>query len=245
MAKNHILLLIFVFGILIGSFLNACIYRIPRNISIIQPRSFCIHCGKQLKWWQNLPLVSFILLHGKCFYCKQKISCQYPLVEIGAGTLSIILFYKFTAIDSLIFFLVFSYFLLVISIIDAVFYKIPNKILLHLLLIGLTLNLLYNIIPWDMAIIGFLASGFFLIIIRTLGYLILKKETLGIGDIKFAFVVGFFLGFTNFLMALLVGSVMAIMVSIFLYPSSGNFRYQQMPMAPYLSVGILVILIFS
>jgi leader peptidase (prepilin peptidase)/N-methyltransferase len=232
------------FGILIGSFLNTCIYRIPRNISIIRPRSFCTQCGKQLKWWQNIPLLSFVLLGGKCSYCNQLISWQYPLIELGTGILSAALFYTFTDIDSFILFLFFSYFLLVITVIDASFYKIPNRILLYLLLKGLIMNLAYDIIPWHTAIIGFLSSGIFLFSIRGLGYLTLKKEALGIGDIKLAAVVGFYLGFTNFLIAILVGSTIAILVSIFLYPSSDNFRYQKIPMAPYLSLGILVILIF-
>ena len=109
---------IFVLGLLFGSFLNVCAYRIPRNESIIVGRSHCPHCGHVIPFYYNIPLISYILLKGKCHYCGAKISWQYPIVELLTGLLTWALFLKMGISYAFIFYLIFIYFLIVIALID-------------------------------------------------------------------------------------------------------------------------------
>ena len=125
------------------------------------------------------------------------------------------------------------------------YYRIPNKILLFLLIAGLTINLLYNIIAWDMAFLGMFGSGAFLFLLRFVGNRMLKKETLGMGDVKLGTVVGFYLGFTDFLTALLTGSLLAIIISVLLTHSPAMMIKARIPLAPYLTIGVLLVLLFS
>ena len=140
-------LLTSILGLIFGSFLNVCIYRIPIKISIITPRSFCPHCKEQITWWQNIPLLSFIILRGKCHYCHRKISWRYPLVELLTGIISMILFLEFGLTHILIFYLLLFYTLIAISFIDISHQVIPNKILLFLIISGILQNLALKIIP--------------------------------------------------------------------------------------------------
>ena len=140
-------LLTSILGLILGSFLNTCIYRIPHKISIVTPRSFCPHCKEQIAWWQNIPLVSFIRLRGKCYYCREKISWHYPLVELLAGIIGVILYLQFGLSYTLLFYLLFFYTLIVLSFIDISHQVIPNKILLFSIISGILLNLAFKIIP--------------------------------------------------------------------------------------------------
>lgn len=245
MEKNIYPFYIFIIGTLVGSFINVCIYRIPKDISIVYPRSFCSKCKKRLQWWQIIPLLSFIFLKGKCYYCNQKISWEYPIVEIISAIMAILLFYRFNDPTTYLFYLALSFALLTISMIDVKYYRIPNKILLFLLIAGLTINLLYNIIAWDMAFLGMFGSGAFLFLLRFVGNRMLKKETLGMGDVKLGTVVGFYLGFTDFLTALLTGSLLAIIISVLLTHSPAKMIKARIPLAPYLTIGVLLVLLFS
>lgn len=232
------------FGLVIGSFLNACIYRLPRQISIVYQQSFCPFCHQQLSCWQNIPLISYILLKGKCYHCKNHISWQYPLIEIITLLITVLLLHKFHFSRHLLFHLIFIYGLIVISAIDYQFHFIPNKILLFLLIAGIMVNLFFQTISWIEAMTGLIFSSSIMLMIRILGNCLLLQESMGMGDIKFAALLGFYTGWQHFLWALFFGSLLALIITVILSYLKNESIHSKIPLAPYLSMGtVLSILI--
>jgi leader peptidase (prepilin peptidase)/N-methyltransferase len=232
-------------GIFSGSFLNASIYRIPRKISIVTPRSFCPNCKEQIAWWQNIPLLSFVLLRGKCYYCREKISWRYPLVELLTGIISLILYLQFGLSYTLLFYLLFFYTLIVLSFIDITHQVILNKILLFLIISGILLNFAFKIIPWPQAIAGALLAGIIIYLIRVFGQFAFKKESMGMGDVKLAVVCGFFIGWQNFMLALFFASLAALLVYLVKQILSKGKISQKISFAPYLGLGCLISVLFG
>ena len=232
-------------GLILGSFLNACIYRIPRKISIVTPRSFCPHCKEQIAWWQNIPLLSFILLRGRCYYCREKISWRYPLVELLTGIISVILYLQFSLSYTLLFYLLFFYTLIVLSFIDISHRVIPNKILLFLIISGILLNFVLKINPWPQALAGALIAVVIIYLIRILGQLVFKKESMGMGDVKLAVVCGYFIGWQNFLLTLFFASLAALLVYVIRHIFSKGKISQKISFAPYLGLGCLISVLFG
>lgn len=227
----------FIFGAIIGSFLNVCIYRIPKNISLVRPGSFCPNCGIHIPFYYNIPLLAYILLKGRCHSCAHPISFQYFLVELLSGALTVLTYLKFGFTSSFFFYLIFIYFLVVISFIDLSIQLIFNRILIYLLTFGMIFNLIFHIRPWNETVLGMLAGGGALLFFALLGKALFKKESMGMGDVKFAAVLGFFLGWKMILLALLVGFIYAILAFLFL-AISGKSRWQDyLPMAPFFTVG--------
>ena len=247
MISDHFLSIIFLFvvALVFGSFLNACTYRIPRKISIVTPRSFCPHCKEQIVWWQNIPVLSFVLLRGKCYYCREKISWSYPLVELLTGIISVILYLQFGLSYILLFYLLFFYAFMVISFVDISHQVIPNKILLFLIISGILLNLTFKIIPWPQALSGALVAGVIIYLIRILGQLVFKKESMGMGDVKLAVVCGYFIGWQNFLLALFFASLAALLVYVIRHIFSTGKISQKISFAPYLGLGCLISVLFG
>lgn len=235
----HLLTLCLI-GLAVGSFLNVCIYRIPRKISIVYQRSFCPWCHHQLSCWENIPLISFILLKRRCFHCQQLIPWQYPIIEIVTLLSTILLLFKFDFSQHLLFHLIFIYGSIVISAIDYQFHFIPNKILIFLIIAGFTANIFFQAISWIDAITGLIFSSSIMLMIRILGNCLLLKESMGMGDVKFAAVLGFYTGWQHFLWALFFGSLFALMINLI----SSNLKYEviqsKIPFAPYLSIGALM-----
>jgi leader peptidase (prepilin peptidase)/N-methyltransferase len=237
--------IIFVLGLLIGSFLNVCVYRIPKNISILFPGSACPFCKKKLKWWHMIPVFSFFVLRGKCYFCKQNISWQYPLVELATGLIVFGLFYISESAGVFVFLSILLSSILVISTIDINFLIIPNKILLFMFLAGFTINIFTNVISWDTAFFGLFSSGSLLVMIRFTGNRILCQESLGWGDVKLGAVIGFYTGFAGFLMALVIGSSIAIFFMIMQFKNREIMSSYKIPLAPYLSVGVFLNLLLN
>ena len=140
------ILLIFIYGLLIGSFLNVCIYRIPRDESIVFPSSHCTTCSTKLKWYDNIPLFSYITLKGKCGYCGEKISIQYPLIELLNAILYLLLFYKFNLSVDFVFYALISSVLLAITIIDIKEMIIPDSLVITILILSILDKLIIHTI---------------------------------------------------------------------------------------------------
>ncbi len=157
MTVNIILYLItFLFGIVIGSFLNVCIYRIPKKEDIVRTRSHCMSCGYQLKWYDMFPVISYVALGGRCRKCKARLSVQYPLIEALNGVAYVlVLLVKGVSVESLLYCLLFSA-LLVLSIIDFRTYEIPLGINLFILALGLV-RLITDLSNWTEYLIGLVA----------------------------------------------------------------------------------------
>lgn len=233
------LLIMFVFGVVIGSFLNVCIYRIPRGISVIRPGSFCPNCGTHIPFYYNVPLISYVMLKGRCHSCYQPIPFRYFLVEFITGLLTVATYLKFGLSASFVYYLGLIYFLIVISFIDMATQLIYNKLLIYLMAFGLLFNLLFPVHSWPDSFLGLVAGGGSLLFFAVLGRVLFRKESMGMGDVKFAAVLGFFLGWKMVLLALFLGFVYAMVAFIVLSFSRKTRMQDYVPMAPFLAVGSL------
>ena len=233
-----ILIVIGLFGLCIGSFLNVCIYRIPKHENFIVERSHCMNCGYTLAWYDLIPLFSYLFLGGKCRKCKQKISIQYPLVELINALLWVLVFcIKGICIQSIVDCFFVSV-LICISVIDFRTYEIPVGFNIAILVLGLiTTALDYQ--NWLEHVIGFFCVSVFLYIIVWLS----KGRAMGGGDVKLMAVAGMFLGWKGIVLSLVIGCILgAVIHSIRMRVSAEG---HMLAMGPYLSVGILIALLFT
>ena len=235
MSPEYILfyIIIFLYGIVIGSFLNVCIYRIPKQESIVKVRSHCMDCGYQLKWYDLVPLFSYIALRGKCRKCGARLSAQYPIIEAANGLLYCIVFYVlgFTVYSGLICLLVSA--LLALSVIDFRTYEIPIGFNVFILTLGL-IHLALDYRNWLQYVIGLVAVSGFLYVI----YLATKGRGIGGGDIKLMAACGLFLGWKLIVLALVLGCVIGAVIHVARMRLVKADRV--LAMGPYLSVGVLI-----
>ncbi|RMH65709.1 MAG: prepilin peptidase [Calditrichaeota bacterium] len=237
-------LTVILIGLAIGSFLNVVIYRLPRGMSLWYPGSSCPSCGKKVAFYDNIPVLSYLILKGKCRRCHAPIGIQYPLVEM-ATALIFGLVYHYSAHDApVVLYLLFAAFMVAISIIDWHTRLIYNKMLIALLLTGVLYNLYQPFIPWSKALIGFLAGGGVMWFIGWLGEAVFKKESLGMGDVKFAAVAGFYLGALPVLAAAYIGFVSAFLV-IIVMKSLTRHVPEHIPLGPFLAAGFFMFLVWG
>ncbi|MCR5522210.1 MAG: prepilin peptidase [Clostridia bacterium] len=228
---------VFLFGIVVGSFLNVCIYRIPEQQSIVTVPSHCMSCGKKLHWYELIPLFSWIFLRGKCRGCKAKISAQYPLVEAANGLLwCLVLFMKGPTLDFVLICALFSA-LLVMGFIDARTMEIPNGIVIFILLIAVLRALLHIFIykePWLDFVLGSVIMGgvFFLILFISNG------RAMGGGDVKLMFAIGLFLGLKLTVFGLVAACVVGSVIHLTLMAVKKVGR--QLAFGPYLAIGFAI-----
>lgn len=229
--------LVFLYGILIGSFLNVCIYRIPKHESIVTVPSHCMSCGYGLKWYDLVPVFSWLCLGGKCRKCKAKISVQYPLIEALNGLLWLgTIFLRGLTVEGILYCLLASA-LLVIAIIDFRTYEIPLGLNVFILLLGVV-RLCTDIKNWALYVVGFfLVSGMFLLA-AWISLKFLKKDGMGGGDVKLMAAAGLLLGGPKIFLSMMIGCVLAVIVHPIRMKVSGEDR--QLAFGPYLAVGILI-----
>lgn len=224
---------IFLFGIVIGSFLNVCIYRIPKKEDIVKINSHCMSCNYNLKWYDLIPLFSYIFLGGRCRKCKTKISIQYPLIEGLNGILYVLIVAVngFT-IESLLYCLMFSA-LVTLSVIDFRTYEIPFGINLFILTLGLIRVALdyQNFLNY---LIGFLSVSGFLYLL----FLLTRGRGIGGGDIKLMAVSGLMIGWKCNLLALAFGCIIGSIIHVIRMKVSKEDHV--LALGPYLSVGIMI-----
>ena len=246
-------LVLFVFGAVIGSFLNVCIYRVPRNQSIIWPASRCTSCSNPINFYDNIPIFSYILLRGRCRYCKAKISRRYPLVEALNAFIYLLVFWRFgLGWSSAIYFVLCSS-LIVITFIDYDFQIIPDRITLPGIPIGLIAGSFILPDPFLRATsLGLMASvigaagGFsFFYMVAFLSLRILKKEGMGGGDIKLMAMVGAFLGWKAVLLTTFLGSLFGAIIGLGLMAFKGREKGSLIPFGPFLAIGTLISLLFG
>lgn len=229
---------VFTFGITIGSFLNVCIFRIPDKNDIVSERSHCFSCGNVLKWYELIPVVSFVIQRGKCRHCSVRLSRQYPLVELANGLIYvwIVAVHEF-AVTSLLYCLCASA-LLVISIIDWRTYEIPFGCNIFIGLLGI-IRILTDPVRWPEYVLGFFTvSGLFLLI-----YWITRGRGIGGGDIKLMAAAGLLLGWQGILLAMVIGSVTGSVIHMALMKIKHKERV--LAFGPYLSLGILAALLYG
>lgn len=239
---------IFFVGAAIGSFLNVCIYRIPLNKSIIRPGSACPWCGHNIRWFENIPIISFIFLKGRCSACNHSISLRYPLVETIMGCLSILLWQRFPLQADFFIYLAFCSAMVVIAFIDLDHMIIPDIISLPGIIIGFALSFVSHQINWQQSLLGILLGWGLFYAVAYLFYLVTKKEGLGGGDIKLLAMIGAFLGwqaipFVIFLSAF-IGAIIGIGALIYTKLSNKE-RQDQIPYGPFLAGAAICYLFYG
>ena len=231
-------IMIFLIGISIGSFLNVCIYRIPKKEDIVFERSHCMSCGNVLKWYELIPLFSFLVQGGKCRNCKTKLSAQYPLIELLNGLIYVWIFMAKGFQPESILFCICASVLIVISVIDWRTYEIPFGCNIIIGILGIV-RVFLNLAHWYDYVIGFFAvSGLFLII-----YWITKGRGIGGGDIKLMAAAGLLLGWQNILLSLMIGSIAGSVIHLALMKIQGKDRV--LAFGPYLAFGIFISMLYG
>ncbi len=237
-------ILLFVTGLIVGSFLNVCIFRLPHGQSVIRPGSHCPQCKTSIRWFDNVPLLNFFWLQARCRWCRGKISWRYPLVEYlnGAGYLGIV--YTFGWTGSALVYMLFVSLLLVVMMIDIDHLVIPDVISLPGLVIGFFASTFILPLGWAGSLQGVALGGGILWMLAAVSPYLFGKKGLGGGDIKFLAMIGAFLGWQHVLMTLFLASCAGASVGIGLMA----FRYmepgQYMPLGPFLALGAVVSLLF-
>jgi leader peptidase (prepilin peptidase)/N-methyltransferase len=234
-----------IFGALIGSFLNVCILRLPQEESIVAPGSHCPQCKKPIKFYDNIPLVSYLLLKGRCRYCHSPISIQYPLVEGITALGSLILFMKFGLSLSYLIYFAFVAALIVITVIDLYHQIIPDVISLPGIGVGLLASLIIPQTTFLNSLLGVLLGGGSLFLVATLYQWLFKREGMGGGDVKLLAMIGAFLGWKAVILTILLGSLIGSITGIIIMVSKGkDFKYA-IPFGPFLSLGAVIALFYG
>lgn len=231
-------------GLFIGSFLNVCIHRIPRGESIVFPGSRCPTCATAIKPWDNIPVLSYIILKRRCRYCGERISPRYPLVELASACLAVSLLYRFGLSVTFVLYYMLACALLVITFIDLDHQIIPDRISLGGIIVGLIA------VPWlplsyKDALIG-LALGAGLLITIIYGYYILTgKQGMGGGDVKLLGMIGIFIGWRGVVFTIFVSSLIGAIVGIaWIYFQKKDMK-TAIPFGPFLSLATIIYLFWG
>ena len=228
------------FGLAIGSFLNVCIYRIPEKRSIVRPPSSCPHCGERIRFYDNIPLISYLFLLGKCRHCHRPISWQYPLVEALTGALSLFLYIRYGWSFQYLFSLAFGTTLVTISFIDLKHQIIPDILSLPGILAGWAVSFFFSNGFWLDSLIGSAAGGGALFLVAFVYEHLTGREGIGGGDIKLLAMIGAWMGWRALPLILLISSLTgAVIGAIFLLLAGRGYR-ARIPFGPFLSLGAML-----
>lgn len=239
MSSLIIYLWVFFLGTCIGSFLNVCIYRIPAGLSIVHPPSRCPQCGTQIRWWQNIPVASWLLLRGKCAACQVKISVRYLFVETLTGFLFLKIFMMFALHPATLVYWVFAAGLVTLTFIDLDHQIIPDVISLPGIVLGFA-SVSLTPLTWSHSLLGILLGGGSLWLIAIIYEFLTKNEGMGGGDIKLLAMIGAFLGWQAILPVIFISSCLGTIVGVplmLLQRASGKLA---IPFGPFLSGAALI-----
>ena len=242
--------LAFVLGSIWGSFCNVCIYRLPLEKNIIKGRSFCTSCEKQINWYDNIPLLSFIFLKGKCRCGKSKISLQYFIVELISAISFVLIYYFYGVSITTLLLIILTIFFIIIFFIDIKHYIIPNELTFPLMFIGFVKsfdpNLNQSLFPnYINSLIGGL-FGYSIIWLIIFFYKNLrKKEGMGLGDAKLIAVVGFWFGWFSIPFTIFISSLVALIFSVPSLLKKTRDMSTQIPFGPFIIIGCLIYVYFA
>lgn len=261
----------FVLGLFVGSFLNVVVYRLPlmmergwraecrefleleaestdqesEPFNLVVPRSACPSCKKQISAWQNIPVVSWLILRGKCGNCKNPISAQYPLVELLTALMSLAVAMKFGASIQTVFALIFTWSLISLALIDFHTTLLPDSITLPLMWLGLVISLSTVFVDAHQSIIGAAAGYMVLWIVFQAFKLITGKEGMGFGDFKLLAALGAWLGWMKLPLIVLLSSLTGAIIGIMMMVAFKHKREQPIPFGPYLAIAGWIALIWG
>lgn len=236
--------IVFIYGLVFGSFYNVVGYRLPNNLSIMHPKgSFCPNCHHELRWFELIPVLSFIIQKGRCRKCKEKISLFYPIIELSTGILFLLSYLMFGITTEFVIALLISSYLIIVVVSDGRYMIIPDEVTIFFSVALLLVELLtYG--PKDTLV--YLASGLALFgiifVFMKITSKIFKKDSLGGGDIKLEFFSGAALGITNGLFSIFIASLLALPIS--LYNLNKN-KSNMIAFGPFLLLGVLIIYLFK
>jgi len=252
-------IIVALFGLVFGSFLNVCIVRVPRGESIVSPGSHCTGCGHSIRWYDNIPVLSYVLLRGRCRDCRRRISPLYPLVEILTGAAFLLEFWRYGATPEFIKGAAFAMLMIVLIFTDLRERRLPHKITIFGIALGIVLSLLIPVDnrpvawilsqwgyfpPWILlsligALVGALVGGGLFFGVGELFYRVRHKEGLGFGDVMLMLLVGTFLGPSLTLITIMLGSLLGSVIAVPLSLISSKFRNYQWPYGTFLGIAAI------
>jgi leader peptidase (prepilin peptidase)/N-methyltransferase len=236
---------LFLVGLVVGSFLNVCIYRIPLKQSLLRPRSHCPSCNQMIRWYQNIPLFSYLVLRGRCSNCKTKISPVYPFVELITAVLFVMLWRFFGPTIPFLIYIVFSCIMIVLIFIDFYHQILPHRITFPGIVLGFASSFVNPYVKPIESALGILVGGLLPLLVLIVYKWIRKKEGLGHGDVFMLALIGAFLGWRQVLVVLflssLVGSLIGLFI-IFIWKKGSDFA---LPYGTFLGAAALFALFFG
>lgn len=245
MFVSVLLTITFVLGLVVGSFLNVCISRVPEGGSVVRPSSHCPKCKSAIRWFHNIPLLSYLFLGGRCAYCSERISLRYPAIELltallfaattwffGVGWVTVIYWFFISA-------------LIVVSFIDLDHQIIPNVISFPGVVLGFLSSFCIPWLSWSESLVGIVVGGGVLWGIAACYVLITHTEGMGMGDVKLLAMIGAFLGYKALLPVILISSFAGAAVGLALMGLHGKSRKLAIPFGPFLSLGAVVVLFWG
>ena len=242
MPELGLMIFVFVFGLCVGSFLNVCIHRIPESKSIVSPGSMCPRCGQTIRFYDNIPLLSYLLLRGRCRNCRTSISIRYPLVELLSGALavSVVLKYGLTPEAAAVY--GFIAVLTVITFIDIDHRIIPDVISLPGIAAFFLAARLVPSVTWKDSLIGILAGGGSLLLVAWIYHLVTRKEGMGGGDIKLLAMIGAMVGWKGVLFTIFVSSATGTVIGLIVMLVQRRNLKLAVPFGPFLAFGAVAYL---
>ncbi|HOP40700.1 MAG TPA: prepilin peptidase [Geobacteraceae bacterium] len=236
---------VFIVGAVVGSFLNVCIYRIPRDESIVFPASHCPACGAGIRPFDNIPLLSYLVLRGKCRACGNRISWQYPAVELISALLTLLLFLKLHFSPTFFVLFLFCMALVVITFIDLEHQIIPDRISLSGIVLGFASSFILPWLSWKSSLIGIIAGGGSLLLVAYGYQLLTKKEGMGGGDIKLLAMMGAFLGWRAIPFIIFTSSLFGSIVGVSLMLARKKDSQLPIPFGPFLAFGAVLYIFYG
>ena len=245
--------IVFLFGAVAGSFFNVCIHRMPLGQSIVNPPSHCPKCNERIRWHDNIPLVSFLVLRGKCRHCGAPISPRYLFIELLTASLFLAVWLKYEMSWLAPIYWVLVGGLIVATFIDFEHYIIPNEITYGGIVAGLALSLVYPPLQGVeeagrsllLSLLGAFTGGATLLLIALVGEKVFKKEAMGMGDVKFIAGIGAFLGWQASFFAIFASSLVGGIVGLVLVMTSRKGWGSRLPYGPYIALGALLWIFFG
>ena len=236
---------VFIFGLCVGSFLNVCIYRLPESKSIVHPRSMCPQCGTLIRFYDNFPVLSYLLLRGKCRHCQTPISFRYPVVELLSGLFAVGVSLKYgISLEAAIYY-TFIATLLVITFIDIDHQIIPDMITLPGIPICFVASFALPQITYIESIMGILIGGGSLFMVAWLYHLLTKKEGMGGGDIKLLGMMGAIIGWKGVLFTIFVASAVGTVSGMLIMLKTRKSMKLAVPFGPFLAIGCIAYIFFG
>ena len=230
-----------IFGLIIGSFLNAVIYRLPREVSVSKPRSFCPKCENLIPWYRNIPVISWIMLGGRCADCRERISIRYPLVELAVAVLFGAVVYRWGVSWSTLSSMIFGCAMLLLALVDYDFKLLPNVITLPGTALGFALSFVDPRVAWIDSAIGIVVGGGLLYLTAWLYLKLRGLQGMGMGDVKMIAMIGGFVGWQGALLTIFLGSLFGSVVGVGLMKIKGRDWDYALPFGTFLALAAVIV----